>query len=47
LKWLDRDQFDSLDSMSKSNFSLFCHLQGIVYLNAKIAHGTFQLGVPK
>ncbi len=29
----------------RSHFGLFCHLKGIVNLNAEVAHSAFKLGV--
>ena len=38
---------DSLlrDTYRRSNFCLLSHLQGIIHLNAEVAHGALQLGM--
>lgn len=38
---------DSLTKCRQSHFSLFGQLQGIINLDAEVAYGALELGVPK
>ena len=38
---------DSLTNVGRSHLRLFGQLQGIINLDAEVAHGAFELGVPK
>lgn len=38
---------DSLTNVGQSDFRLFSQLQGIINLDAEVAHGAFELGVPE
>lgn len=38
---------DSLTMVDSQNFRLFGQLQGIINFDAEVAHGAFELGVPK
>jgi len=38
---------DSLTNVGQSHLRLFGQLQGIINLDAEVAHGAFELGMPK